>query len=396
VVTQAQARVATFGLASAQRHTDSVNHADTSYYRDTTTAFRTFERHYAQAKGQQTEALGKLDDDTCEIRVFLDSLVTLTKPFSFLLLPSDFDGTHYKSAVIFTQALPARSDREKQRIIDGQTLVEDAEDTIESNGHRSIRHSTAITPIQARLATLFTDIRDQNELFAIAERDSLVRNRLRVSVQRLRLAMAVDNDLIQAVTQERETYQVLAKSLDLLDTAAVRYAMTAVPHFKLDSLALLGTTDRQYDDKAPLYISADIGVLLATPIFQKFSGTLFSPYAGANIYPLPVNKKAPLKDCEKQPECTIKRFSFTIGITTSSVARTNVRADLFGSHSLFTGLGYRWTSYTRVTAGWLLYQTYTTDGAHTLRFNMTPAISLSFDWDIRSTLGGLGSILGGG
>jgi hypothetical protein len=208
--------------------------------------------------------------------------------------------------------------------------------------------------------------------------------------------MTIDTALVRVVSQTRESYRLLAIALDSLDSATVQYASNAVPHFKVDSLAVFGSTDRAYEDKAAMYVSADVGVLAVTPIFQHFSGTVIVPYVGANIYPLAVNKKAPLSDCKEMPECRIKRFSFTVGVTTSSIMRGTVRTDLFGQHSLYLGIGYRALSYLRVTAGSLMYQTYSTDGTHTLQFNATPAVSVSFDWDIKGTLGGLGSLLGGG
>ncbi len=407
VVTQALLRVASFQSVRTDRHNDSVTrHADTvTSHGDSArrvdsarrqTDYRTFQQQYQQARRARAGAIEQLDADTGWIRIRLDALTRQITPFSFLLLPNDFDGGHYRSAIIFTQALPARLTREKQRIIDGQTLVENADDTVESLGHAAILHSAAITPIQGRLAMLDADVRDQYELFTIARRDPLVRERLRGDTARLDSAMTIDTSLIRLVSQERETYGALAKSLDALDSAALQYARTVVPRLKPDSLAFFATTDHQFDDRASLYISADIGVLVATPIFQRFSGTVVTPYVGVNIYPLAVNKKAPLSDCEQMPQCRFKRFSATIGVTTSSIGRTGVRTDLFGQHSLYVGVGYRWNSYLRATAGSLMYQTYSTDGAHTLRFNMTPALSLSFDWDVKSTLGGIASLLGGG
>jgi hypothetical protein len=393
VVTRARTHVTTLESVVAERQADSAVHRADSADRE---AFETFQLQYGQATQNRADAIKQLDEDTSAVRVLLDSLASKVHTFSFLLLPNDFDAGHYRSAVVFTQALPARLAREMQRIIDGQTLVEDAEDTIESNGHASIRHSSQITPMRGRLGKLDADIRDQYELFTIATNDPLVRDRLRADLAALAWAMKIDTLLIQVVSQEIETFGALGKSLDLRDSAALRYARAVVPQLKPDSLALFATTDHQFDDRASLYISADIGVLAVTPLFQHFSGTVITPYVGANFYPLAVNKKAPLSDCEKQPECTIKRFSATVGVTTSSVARTNVRDDLFGTHSLFAGVGYRWSSYTRATFGWLMYQTFSTDGAHTRRFNMTPAVSVSIDWDVRTTLGGLSSIFGGG
>jgi hypothetical protein len=59
---------------------------------------------------------------------------------------------------------------------------------------------------------------------------------------------------------------------------------------------------------------------------------------------------------------------------------------------MYVALGYRLLRPVKINAGALLYDTFTPDIRHAPRFSATPALSGSIDWDIGSTLGGIGSI----
>lgn len=152
-----------------------------------------------------------------------------------------------------------------------------------------------------------------------------------------------------------------------------------------DNVPVLATTISSFETRARQYITADVGVAYAPGIGEVV------PYFGANFYPGALNKRVPLS-VAKPPE--LDRWSFTVGVTASSLARKDVRNDLFSSFSLLLGAGRRMTDPLRLTGGVVVYRSLDVNPLvdHT-SIAMSPFLSLSLDFDARSALGRLGDTL---
>ncbi|MEX2401175.1 MAG: hypothetical protein WD423_10415 [Rhodothermales bacterium] len=167
---------------------------------------------------------------------------------------------------------------------------------------------------------------------------------------------------------------------ELVDDLSIhaRYGMTVT-----------GSSGGTFETRARWYLSADVG-LAAVPVLDEVL-----PYFGMNVYFRPVNKEAPLS----ARGGIGRRFAALIGVTYASVEKTDERADLFGSNALLVGGGLRLTDVLRVSAGALVYKgndpRAPAAGASQPDFELSRAFffSVSFDWDVRQTLGVLGSAI---
>ena len=102
--------------------------------------------------------------------------------------------------------------------------------------------------------------------------------------------------------------------------------------------------------KAYSHVSADMGVLIVPNIGQIL------PYVGANFYMRPVNRRVPLGDQRR----LARQISFTVGVTAGGMKSDDLqvyrREDLFSSHSVLFGGGYRAVKNLRIGIGGMLYR----------------------------------------
>lgn len=103
------------------------------------------------------------------------------------------------------------------------------------------------------------------------------------------------------------------------------------------------------------YIAVDAGFVWAPELDE------IVPYLGTNLYLRPVNKQAPLSTLGSFGQTFSRRFSFTLGLTGSSIADSNegggaTRDDLFASQSLLLGAGLRLTDSMRLGAGGIVFR----------------------------------------
>jgi hypothetical protein len=143
------------------------------------------------------------------------------------------------------------------------------------------------------------------------------------------------------------------------------------------AVALEGSSVLTFESRARSMVSADVGLAAVYGI-----GAV--PYFGVNFYFEPVNKAIPLRFHGTAGD----RFSLTLGITAQSITRSGEREDLFGSFGLLVGAGFRFADPLRVSVGGVALREVPDiplDTRRPLRFS--PYVSLSLDWDVRSTLG---------
>jgi len=145
-----------------------------------------------------------------------------------------------------------------------------------------------------------------------------------------------------------------------------------------------GSSWGEFKTRASWYISPDIGLLYAPNLKEAF------PYFGVNIYLRPVNRDVPLG----MKDSLGRRFALMIGITTRSLEEEDRREDLIGSKSLVVGAGFRLTDFLRLSGGSLLYYKINSETEESQKkITASYFISLSLDWDIKSTIGMLGDAL---
>jgi hypothetical protein len=159
-----------------------------------------------------------------------------------------------------------------------------------------------------------------------------------------------------------------------------------------ENVSFVANTIGDFGTRAANYISADLGLAWAPDLKEVF------PYVGANIYFRPVNKEVPLKLLKSLTgyDSTFgHRFSGMVGISVTSLAKEGERDNLFGSNALLLGFGYRLTDAVRVSAGSLVFRSIDPNPVISeKKIKFSVFVSISLDWDIRSTLGGLGKRIG--
>jgi hypothetical protein len=249
-----------------------------------------------------------------------------------------------------------------------------------------------LPPVELRDAWVASDLEDRWE-------------NLDASVQGIRaLAVTVaavqssDSLLMKAgwtAASARAASEGLAALLNHLDRqqatlAALRYALRersrliegAVESLSSEAqreVSLAGSSVIGYQARAKSMVSADVGLVAV-------HGIGVVPYLGANFYFEPVNTKVPLGIRGRAGD----RLSVTLGVTARSLQRTGDRDNLFGDFGLLAGVGYRFTDPLRISSGVVVLRDESDDPLRTDKpIRVAPFVSLSLDWDVRSTLGNI-------
>jgi len=134
---------------------------------------------------------------------------------------------------------------------------------------------------------------------------------------------------------------------------------------------------QSYEIRASYYMSMDIGVAFFPALGRA------TPYLGTNIYLRPVNKDRPIYSGDYNP---LRSFSFLVGVSFVSVAKTGRRDDLIGNtFNLLGGMGYRVTDNLRLNGGWVFFKkTNTNPLIGDEKIGVNGFFSVSFDYDIGS------------
>lgn len=176
---------------------------------------------------------------------------------------------------------------------------------------------------------------------------------------------------LAAVLAERETLiQSLTSQLDPLLQEVQRVQATTVSGFQV---------------RGTLYIGADIGIGTASRINEVFG------YVGANIYMRPVNKAAHLRwstffSREHFWRELGKRFAFMIGLPYNDINKPGERSGLVASRPLIVGAGLRINDLLRLSGGALIFKKNDPNPLiNRQRIGSTPFVSLSVDWDLKSS-----------
>lgn len=140
------------------------------------------------------------------------------------------------------------------------------------------------------------------------------------------------------------------------------------------------TTPGDFKTRSNNYLSADLGVALIPDL------GLMTPYMGTNIYLRPINRDHSLTGLQ-----FFERFSFLVGISVTSLSKTNYRSDLLGSNlNLITGAGFRVADFVRVNGGVAWYGQHAANPLNTNQvIGASFFVSLSFDIDVKTVFSSL-------
>lgn len=248
---------------------------------------------------------------------------------------------------------------------------------------------TQVTPVAANVATTTSALRALGELTKTAEQVTALSTALGPNVDqmaglraKLGIAAAAAASVSSSLLRMSSILDSREKALDDLANYLRREAAVRVP--------IVASSTGSFTTRAAFHISADIGILYAGEIGEVL------PYFGANFYTRAVNRDVPLSVLGGFR----RRFSFLLGVTYSSIKEMDgtrvLRDDLFGSQALVAGAGLRLTDTARINGGVLVFQENSPNPLiDDLRLSEELFVSISFDWNIKSLLGKLGTAITG-
>lgn len=212
---------------------------------------------------------------------------------------------------------------------------------------------------------------------------SSLRRAVVVTVDELNSLTELIGSSVENLQEIQSELAFIKESLEMRKEAIDTYVSQLGNQVRADVI-VNGTSVGNLNTRHSWYVSADVGLAWATDIDEVFS------YFGTNIYFRPVNKNAPLKGFQ-----FFRRFSIMIGLTLQDLEKSGHRESTVGSQMLVIGGGLRLTGSMRVSGGALVFKKPDPDPlVSDADLALSPFISLSFDWNVASTLGDLGRAFG--
>jgi hypothetical protein len=193
-------------------------------------------------------------------------------------------------------------------------------------------------------------------------------------------AQAAEKAASMALTTKQQAFQAAVPGIF---TEAVRTSLVvSVMNIDLNSIAGYGTTPT-----AANFGSVDAGAFVAFPSGGSQSGTdiWLVPYLGLNLYTTPVDRTIDLDQLTGSWLDRVRqRVSLTIGVTLSapSIAGRTLNAPFLSRYPVIA-LGVRTSSYSRVTAGAVIYDIVDANpasGTHVLA--AAPFVGVALDIDL--------------
>ncbi|MCR8560408.1 hypothetical protein KXD93_22330 [Mucilaginibacter sp. BJC16-A38] len=179
------------------------------------------------------------------------------------------------------------------------------------------------------------------------------------NINKLTAKITAAYDKLFPILEERNTL-VSTETLDFMST----YKLRIVPDFGF------------------------IGVFTGDKVFH-FSD--LAPYLGFEVDFRSINKNIPMRLVHYKDIWYY--LSFSAGLTLTSLAIPNRRADLFGNQNLLTGFGFRINNSFRVTAGTVWFKTINKNPLETNQpLGFSPFIGLSLDLDLQTLFGGISKL----
>lgn len=203
-------------------------------------------------------------------------------------------------------------------------------------------------------------------------------------------ALALSRDLDSLSTQLR-ALNLNARALNDAIMARDRTVRDVVKHLSGSSTGhvplVTSTVAVDLNTRAKRYISPDLGVAYLPQIGEA------TPYFGVTFFPLGYNRNVVQRGLRPYHSS----FGLMLGLSATSLAKSDERKDLFGNSNVLFGGTMRFFDVFRVSAGGVaLRQLNPETQAPDAPVRLTYFTSLSFDFDVKGLFGGIGSILSGG
>lgn len=184
------------------------------------------------------------------------------------------------------------------------------------------------------------------------------------------------------VMKQQKVVSILEKSISALkqrsDNLLQNCDELIQPTAKIDA----STFTYNFDTRTGFLIKPDFGFLYYHSLSSKSSFQGFAPYLGFHINFRPLDTDIPFGTIRN--EGVWGHLSFNAGALLGSFAEQGLRDGLIGNTAVFTGLGWAFTEWLRLTSGAVWYRK---EEASPLKNHKTtaavPYISLSFDLRLR-------------
>lgn len=242
-----------------------------------------------------------------------------------------------------------------------------------------------LDPQLARLGDTVTGLWNLGDVISRLNRDQALRAAARLDDPEGQAALAALPVLVTAAKDAVDGARFGLQNVQTVlaeRTAQIQQVVTDLRVEVEEVLPLVGSTLAGYELRASWYVSADVGLGVARDIDEVF------PYMGANVYFTPVNKKAhlgPLFSSLKKD--WRKRFALMIGLPQNTIQVPGRLVPVFQDRPLVLGAGLRLNDLLRLTAGGLVFKKENPDPLITSTDGLTATwfVSLSIDWDVRSS-----------
>jgi hypothetical protein len=248
-----------------------------------------------------------------------------------------------------------------------------------------IRSAAEVSARGARTDSTYQRLIELRDVMAAVEATTQLQRKTeigRAEAMTLRQALDHARDRLQTVrSAEAQWAEDDSNRRGLLLRAARALKVTAEVQ-----VPIVATSISNFETRARQYVTADVGMAYAPGLGEA------APYFGANFYLGALNKRVPIS--LTYPRRELDRWALTVGVTATSLAKKDVRDDLFASYSLLLGAGRRMTDAIRLTGGAIVYRDRDDNPLldRTL-VALSPFMSLSFDFDARAALGKVADVL---
>jgi hypothetical protein len=270
-------------------------------------------------------------------------------------------------------------------VADGALTVDDVASRAVSRGLNADSSLAYVTPFQKNLERSVTLMNGLRELVEYVRLRPVLVNQRVTTTEELDAVRKIATSASNTLDAERSSLTRVVGSKTAIDEG-IQKLVANVTALDFARIGLRATSSTTYKARANWHISLDAGALVAVDIREVV------PYLGVNWYLRPVNKDAPLSS-KCWSRCFGRRFSFTLGVSATSVKQTNRVEDLVSGRAVLVGAGLRLTDYFRVTGGTLIVKTYVDGLDKRPRPHALPAAAASLDIDVINLLGKVGSAL---
>jgi hypothetical protein len=318
-------------------------------------------------------------------------------------VPAKLAGGIFDEGIAFGISLSERPPAAVRRLAAGATEVVAFDDTVTGDGllpsnvPGSLPDSAVLVKVATRLADLTRQAHALEDLVWTIRNDPAALQTAQLSIEDVMPIWVHSRDLVDSVTILREQLALVLPALGRLNALTDSLVALEATTEESADIAMTSSSSAPYLDRSKQYVSADLGIVGVPGSIRQLAPMSFVPYVGANVSLASVNREAQFIECpDGMLLCIVKDIELTAGITTSTIAHPPSRTDLLGSHSLYTAAGVRFLSFVRFSVGTVWLQQARADAVHGPRITGVPAASLSLDWDIGGTLGGIGGAISGG